>query len=112
MDNNYFTDREALAKFIDELIKKKALSVNNAEELNELREKSIQELDDEIGAAIFATLSDEQLDKLNELIDKGEDTEEVYDEFFTAAGTDFEKVTTDTMRKYAAKFLGGENGER
>lgn len=109
MDNYDFVDRETLSQFVDELIKKKSLPVNSPEELNELREKTIQELDEEIGTAIFATLSDEQLKKLEELVDKGEDTEEVYEEYFAEAGTDFEKVTTDTMEKYAKKFLGGEN---
>ena len=110
MDNNYFIDRETLSQFVDELIKKKPLPVNTPEELNKLREKAIQELDEEIGTAIFATLSDEQLKSLNELIDKGDDTEEVYEKYFAEAGTDFEKVTTDTMQKFATKFLGGENG--
>ena len=109
MDNNYFIDRETLSQFVDELIKKKPLPVNTPEELDELREKTIQEVDEEIGAAIFATLSDEQLKSLNELIDKGEDTEEIYDKYFTEAGTDFEKVATETMQKYATKFLGGED---
>ena len=107
--DNYFVNRETLAQFVDELIKKKSLPVNSAEELNTFRENTIKELDAEIGTAIFATLSDEQLTELGALIDKGEDTEDIYNKYFTEAGTDFEKVATTTMKNFAAKFLGGEN---
>ena len=109
MDNTLI-DRETLGQFIDELIKKKPLPVDNTEELNNLREESITALDKEIGIAIFGQLNKEQLGEFNEILDREEEpSEEEYKDFFSKNGIDLEKTISDAMQKYAEKFLGGEN---
>lgn len=105
--NDYFTDRETLSQFVDELIKKKALAVDNVEELNKIREESIKALDDEIGEAIFGNLTDEQCKELNHLLDHDETAN--YEEYFAKNNINVAKIIAETMQNFATKFLGGQN---
>lgn len=107
--DDYLLDRETLSKFIDELIKKKPLPVNSEEELNTLREESIKALDKKVGLAIFNSLSDEQLDEYNAMLDREEESAEVFDQFFDKAGLDLEKIISKAAEDYAKEFLGGQN---
>lgn len=107
--DNYLIDRETLGQFIDGLIKKKALDVSSADELNQLREAKIRELDDRIGMAIFGSFTKAQNDEFNQLLDQDATTEK-YDEFFTKHNINEEKIMTETMQKFAEEFLGGQNG--
>lgn len=107
--DNYLIDRETLGKFVDELIKKKALPVNNPEELNVLREKSINDLDERIGVAIFSKLSKAQYDELNQLLDNEQSTEETFEAFFNRANINIENTITETVQAFGAEFLGGQN---
>ena len=102
-------DRETLGKFVDELIKQKALPVDNTEELNKMREDSIKSLDDKIGMAIFGRLNEEQNEEINQLLDQNEEDPDVFRRFFESAGIDTEKVIKDTMQEFGNEFLGGQN---
>lgn len=108
--DNYLIDRETLGKFVDELIKKKALPVNTPEELNNLREESIKSLDDKIGLAIFGSLTDEQNTEFNQLLDRADAEESDFENFFNKIGLDVEQKVTDTMNSFGEEFLaGGQN---
>ena len=108
--DNYLIDRETLGKFVDELIKKKALPVNTPEELNSLREESIKSLDDRIGLAIFGSLTDEQNTEFNQLLDRNNAGESDFESFFSKIGLDVERTITDTMNSFGEEFLaGGQN---
>lgn len=107
--DNYLIDRETLGKFVDELIKKKALPVNTPEELNALREQSISALDDKIGTAIFSKLTRPQYDELNQLLDDNQSTEETFAAFFNRANINVEQTITDTIQSFGTEFLGGQN---
>ncbi len=110
---NTLIDRETLGQFVDELIKKQPLSVNNTEDLNNLREKSITALDDKISIAIFSQLHKEQNTEFNQMLDQTEEpSEEEYKEFFKKSGIDLEQTIADAMQDYATEFLGGQNAER
>lgn len=107
---DYLIDRETLGKFVDELIKRKPLPVNTVEELNALREESIKTLDDRISKAMLSSLTDAQLDELEQMLDRGEDSPEAYESFYKAAGVDLEQVTSVAMQQFGAEFLeGGQN---
>lgn len=109
MDNT-LVDRETLGQFIDTLIKKKPLPTNDPEEAKNLREESIKSLDDKIGIAIFSQLDKERNEEFNRMLDQEtEPSEEEYKAFFAKAGIDLEKTIANTMREYAAAYLGGEN---
>lgn len=107
--DNYLIDRETLGKFVDELIKRKALPVNTPEELNNLREESIKSLDDKIGLAVFGSLTEEQNTEFNQLLDRGNVEESDFENFFNRIGLDVEQKITDAMNAFGAEFLGGQN---
>lgn len=107
--DNYLIDREALAQFVDGLMKQKPLPANTPEELNNLRENAIKELDDRLGLAIFDSLSEEQLDQINQLLDDPTATPEAFQQFFTSAGLDLQKIISDAMTAFGKEFLGGQN---
>ena len=107
MDNEYLIDRQTLGKFIDELIKKKPLAVENTEELNKLREESIKALDDKITKAIFGSLTKEQDEKLNQLLDHDEDAD--YQEFFSENNINIQEIVKNSMQEFADEFLGGQD---
>ena len=107
--DNYLIDREALGQFIDGLMKQKPLPVNTPEDLNTLRENAIKELDDRLGLAIFGSLSEEQLNQINQLLDDPAATPEAFQQFFTSAGLDLQKIISNTMTAFGKEFLGGQN---
>ena len=102
-------DRETLGKFVDELIKQKALPVDNTDELNKLREDSIRALDEKIGMSLFGRLNREQGEEINRLLDQNEEDPDVFRKFFESAGIDTETVIKDTMQEFGEEFLGGQN---
>ena len=107
--DNYLIDREALGQFVDELMKKKPLPANTPEELTTLREQTIKSLDDKIGMAIFGSLTTPQLEEFNQILDRGEATPEVFQNFFQNAGVDLQKTIGDTIDAFSKQFLGGQN---
>ena len=86
--DNYLIDRETLGQFVDELMKKKPLPANTAEELNTLREQTIKSLDDKIGMAIFGSLTTPQLEEFNQILDRNEESPEIFQNFFQTADID------------------------
>ncbi len=109
--NDYLIDRETLGRFVDELLKHKALPVDNADELNAQREATIKALDDKIGMAIFGKFTEDQNTEFNQLLDREETSEEDYENFFNKIGLDVEQVASDTMKEFATEFLGGQNAQ-
>lgn len=108
--DNYLIDRETLGKFVDELIKNKALSVSSADELNNLREQAINDLDDQIANAVFGKFTKEQNAEFNQLLDNDATTEEDYENFFNGIGFNLDEIISDAMKQFATDFLkGGEN---
>ncbi len=108
--DNYLTDQEILGQFIDELMKQKSLDTNSPEELNSIREKAIKKLDDKIGMAIFGGLTTPQLQEFNQILDRNEESPEVFQAFFKNAGVDLKKTIGDAMTAFGKEFLGGQNG--
>lgn len=107
--DGYLIDRQTLEQFIDELIKRKPLAVGSAEELNAFREDNIRQLDNEIAAAIFGRLSQEQLAEMEHAIDTGEDTPEFFQDKFAEYGIDLEKTIADAAEDFGKRFLGATN---
>ena len=103
--DNLLIDRETLARVIDGLIKQKPLAVDNAEELNALREEAIKKLDDKIGISIFSQLNEEQNREINQLFDRSEESEEVFKDFFDKAGIDIEATITRAISEFSDEFL-------
>lgn len=107
--DNYLINRETLGKFVDELIKNKALPVDNVAELDAQREAAIAALDRKIGLAIFGSLTDEQNAEFQQILEQGDDSEATYEEFFTRAGLNLDQIITNATQEFAAEFIGGTN---
>ena len=105
---NYFTDYETLGKVVDQLISQKYPN-QPPENLESLREESIQKLDDQIGDAIIDSLSREQFDQFNALLDQEEAEAPVFQNFFEQCGIDLNNIMMKTIQDFSAEFLGGEN---
>ena len=104
--DDYLLDRDALGRFVDELMKQKPLDVESPEELNRIREAKMAELDQRVGDAIFGSLSDEQLDQINKLMDADVDSD-AYQKFFEDNNVDISKIMEETFRSFGNEFLGG-----
>ena len=107
--DNYLIDRETLEKFVDELMKRKPVPVSSVEQLQGWREQKVQELDEKIGEAVFGTLDDQQLEEMNQMLDRNEESPEVFQEFFKKAGVNLENVISEAMQAFGAEYFGGEN---
>lgn len=107
--NDYLIDRETLSKFVDELIKNKALPVATADGLNDLREKAIEDLDDQISTAIFGQFTESQDEEYHQLLSREDATEQDFADFFAKNGLDIEQTITDAMQTFAKEFIGGQN---
>lgn len=106
----YLIDYEELAKLVDNLIAQKYPG-EPAEAHQDLRRKSIEELDEAIGTAIFSSLSQPELDRLNQLLDQESATEKDYDDFLKETKLDFAKITEKAAKEYAEEFLAGKGDD-
>ena len=106
----YLLDRETLEKFIDELMKKRPLPVDNAEELSKYKTDQMKALDDYIAKALFGKLTESQAKELEQLLDSEEENPDVFQEFFRNRGIDVEGIITESAGSFAAEYLeGGQN---
>ncbi len=108
--DNYLIDRAALERFADELIEKKPLEGASPEEISTKKEELIAALDDKISMAIFGGLTKEQNAEINQLLDSDSSTEADFQNFFTKHGINPEQIMINTMKAFAAEYLGGQNG--
>ena len=102
---DYLLDRETLGKFVDELMKKRPLPVDTAEELNHYREEQMKALDDQIAHAIFDSLNEEQSSALNQLLDQESDNPDIFRNFFSEQNINVETVIADAAKSFSANFL-------
>ena len=108
--DNFLLDHDMLGKIVDELMStKNPTPTETPEELNALREKHIKELDDKLAIAVFGSLSEEQAQEIEKLLDQEDAPEESFENFFKEANIDVEQIITDTIKKFKEDFLGGEN---
>ncbi len=107
---DYLLDRETLGQFIDELMKKRPLPVESAEEINSFREKQMKALDDQITNALFDKMDERQISDLNQLLDQEKENPDVFSKFFINQGIDIEQIFTDALKSFSASYLaGGQN---
>lgn len=107
---DYLIDRETLEKFVDELMKKHPLPVDNAEELSDYKEKQIKALDDHIAKALFGSLTESQATELEQLLDNDQESPDAFREFFHHHHIDLEKIIAEAARSFGAKHSeGGQN---
>ena len=107
---DYLLDRETLGQFIDELIKKRPLPVDNAEEISNFREKQMKALDNYITNALFNQINEEQTIALNQLLDQEKENPDVFKNFFTEQNINVGQIVADAANSFSASYLaGGQN---
>jgi glucuronate isomerase len=107
---DYLLDRETLGQFVDELIKKRPLPVDNAEEINNYREEQMRALDDHITNALFGQMNEEQATALSQLLDQEKENPDVFKNFFTEQNINVEQIVADAANSFSANYLaGGQN---
>ena len=104
---DYLFDRETLGKFVDELIKKRPLPIEDANELNSFREEQIRALDNHITNELFGSLSEEQITNLNQLLDQESENPDVFRNFFSEHGITVEQLITDAANTFSTNYLKG-----
>lgn len=104
---DYLIDRETLGQFIDELMKKRPLPVNSAEEISNYREAQMHALDDRISQAIIGSLNQEQAETLDSLLDQEKENPDVFRDFFSNQGINVEQIITNTAESFGKEYLEG-----
>lgn len=102
-------DRDALGRVVDELIKQRALTASSAEELNNIRNKAIETLDDHIGTTVLGSLDRTHFDELNQLLDNEETSPDAFENLFKRAGIDVEQKISEAVNEFSTAFLKGAN---
>ena len=105
---NYFADRETLGQFIDDLIATKYPG-HPTEIYSHLRDRSIRELDERIMDAIIGSLDDAAQGQLEALLDQGEQSAAVFQDFFKTNHINLEEIITATLGDFQDEFLRREN---
>lgn len=108
---DYLLDRETLGQFVDNLIKKRPLPVDKAEEINSFREEQIKALDDHIANALFGQMNEEQTTALSQLLDQEKENPDVFKKFFTEQNINVEQIVADAASSFSANYLAGGQNE-
>ena len=108
---DYLLDRQTLGEFVDELMKKRPLPLDSAEELSDYREKQIKSLDDQISQAIFGGLDESQTAELSQLLDNETENPEVFRDFFERNHIDLEQTIANVASAFSANYLAGGQNE-
>ena len=108
---DYLLDRETLGQFVDELMKKRPLPVDNAEEINNFREEQIKALDDHITNAIFGNMNEDQIAGLSQLLDQEKENPDVFTNFFNEQNINVEQIVADAANSFSASYLAGGQNE-
>lgn len=103
----YFVERENLAKMADSLIAQKYPG-QPKEELGDLREKTIDQLDETISNTIIGSLNKEQFEELEAMLAKPETSTDDLKGLFEKNGINLDEKVTNAMKEFSQKFLGGD----
>lgn len=106
MPQKVITQTQVMNAVIDQMIADKGLDLAG-EELENLRNALRAEMQERIERDMLDALSDEELARLNELIDK-EASEEEMDEFFRGLKVNFDEVVKESMVRFRKEYLSGE----
>ena len=104
--DNYLIDKQVLEQFIDGLIKKRGLELND---MNVSKEDLVGSLDKEIGIGIFGKLNNSQIIEFNSLLDVPSTSPDTIRHFFEDSGIDLQKIISDTLVHFETQFLGGQD---
>ena len=105
------TKNQLLTAFIHKLLAEKGLTNLAPAERVTMVQSLKSELDDWIDRAMLASLSDEELNQLEELMKSGAD-DAVIGEFFANCSIDYTKAMQQAMMAFREEFLAAKEGEQ
>lgn len=94
-----------LDKFIDEIIDARQLPGLTPEVRVQVHADLMNQLHEQINAALVRALSPDKLDQLNELLDDAAVSDETLMQFIEQAGVDTKKIAADTMLRFRDLYL-------
>ncbi|MBQ9180850.1 hypothetical protein IJ135_02020 [Candidatus Saccharibacteria bacterium] len=97
-----------MAEYVDALIAKKYPG-RPLEAYQDLREETIKSLDSYIDSAVVDSLNPTQLADFDQLLDREDADESVFQNFFAKSGIDFNECVQNAMVNFGREFLGGTN---
>lgn len=93
-----------LRKFVDDILNEKDMSQIDPAIKEKMAEKLTRKLDTQIKRALVDSLTDQQLDRFEELIDNND--VQAMEGFFKQNGVPVEQIMTQIMVRFRAAYLG------
>lgn len=105
----YLIDPAVLEQIIDNLINEKYPN-RPTSDFASLKKEAILALDHQILKDVLGSLTKEQGQELNTLLDQDDSDPDAFAKFFTDRGIDLQKILANTMATFKSNFLeGSEN---
>lgn len=101
-------ENSQLREFMDALITDKGLVIASDDVRTQLIEDMMQRALDLIDREVIASMSSENVTKLNQMLDSGSPDEDVRT-FIAASVPDMAQVTARTLQRFRAAYLNGPN---
>lgn len=104
---DYLINKETLSRFIDELIRRHPIPIDNAEKLKEFRDEQMRALDDHIINTLFGNLDDAQLNSLDQLLNQEFENPDVFRKFFLDNNINVEQIIIDSVKSFNELYAKG-----
>lgn len=103
----YLINKETLSKFIDELIKRYPIPIDDATKLKEFRDEQMRALDDHITNTLFGSLDEAQLNDLELLLNQEFENPDVFRKFFLDNNINVEQIIIDSVKSFNELYAKG-----
>lgn len=97
-------DRQALEKYVEQLIKDKNSPYVNEKNHKEIKEMLLKDVGDAINRKMVAELTNQQVDELNKLLDRNA-TDEELNSFFGKNISNIETIITEALIDFRKGYL-------
>ncbi len=104
MPEQNLSEEQTYEVFIQKILNEKGLQNKNQQEISKVREALRKQLDEVIQRAIVESLTDEQLDRLDQLLEAEAPDSEI-ETFFDQANIDYAAVANKALQRFRADFL-------
>jgi len=98
-------ETDDLDKFINEILTTKNLSIPSEEVRLQLVSDLKKRLIEQINRALIVAMPNEQINKLNEMLDSGNSSDTEFQNLVESSGIDVKGITLKTMLKFRGLYL-------
>lgn len=108
-ENINWTDERILTTFVGDMVTRKTPEGLSNQERDKIIRALLRQLDEWVEHALIASLPDEKLAELNDLLDNN-GSDEAIDRVFDESGIDFDEVTKRVLEEFRNNYLAnGDN---